>query len=134
MPRYRKPIALAITGASGVDYALRLLECLIEREARVYLVISQPGQVAIGMESDLKLASRQAEIQHFLTERYRAGSGQLEVFGLEQWAAPVASVSSAPEAMVICPCTTGTLAAIACGFSRSLLERTADVVLKEQKS
>jgi 4-hydroxy-3-polyprenylbenzoate decarboxylase len=133
MPRYRQTIALGVTGASGASYALRLLECLIAAEVRVYLMISQPGQVVISMETDLKLPGRPAEIRRFLTEHYRAGKGQLEVFGREQWTAPVASGSSTPDAMVICPCTTGTLAAVACGVSRSLLERAADVVLKERK-
>lgn len=133
MLRYRKTIALAVTGASGTDYALRLLECLLNAETRVWLMISQPGQVVIGMESGLKLPGRSAEIQRFLAERYRARNGQLEVFGREQWTAPVASGSSAPEAMVICPCTTGTLAAVACGASRSLIERAADVALKERR-
>ncbi len=132
-PQDRKIIALAITGASGSPYALRLLECLIEAQARVYVMVSQPGQVVLGMESDVKLPGRPAEMQRFLTERYHAANGQLKVFGREQWTAPVASGSGVPDAVVICPCTTGTLAAIACGASRSLLERAADVALKERK-
>lgn len=131
--RYGKTIALAITGASGAPYALRLLECLIKTEARVWLMISQPGQIVMGMEAELKLPGRPAEIERFLSDRYGAGEGQLEVFGREQWTAPVASGSGAPDAMVICPCTTGTLSSVACGASRSLLERAADVALKERK-
>jgi flavin prenyltransferase len=131
--RYRKTVALAITGASGAHYALRLLQCLIQAEVRVWLMISQPGQIVIGMETQVKLPGRPAEIQRFLREHYRAADGQLEVFGREQWTAPVASGSGAPDAMVICPCTTGTLAAVATGASRSLLERAADVVLKERR-
>jgi len=133
MPRYSKTIALAITGASGIAYALRLLECLVAAKVRVYLMISKPGQMVIGMESNLKLPGRAAEIQGFLTEHLRAAHGQLEVFGQDQWTAPVASGSGAPDAMAICPCTTGTLAAVACGTSRSLLERAADVMLKERR-
>lgn len=133
VPRDRKTIALAITGASGSPYALRLLECLIEAQAHIYVMVSQPGQMVISMESDLKLPSRPAEMQRFLAARFHAVEGQLEVFGREQWTAPVASGSGAPDAVVICPCTTGTLAAVACGASRSLLERAADVALKERK-
>jgi 4-hydroxy-3-polyprenylbenzoate decarboxylase len=133
MAFYNKTVALAITGASGTDYALRLLECLISSHTRVWLMISQPGQVVISMESELKLPGRPAEMQRFLSERYGAADGQLQVFGREQWTAPVASGSSAPDAMVVCPCTTGTLGAVASGTSRSLIERAADVALKERR-
>ena len=126
-------IALAITGASGVQYGLRLLQCLIKADKQVYLMISQPGQVVIGMETDLALPGRPAEIQNFFTEKYQAQPGQLQVFGKDQWTAPVASGSSVSDAMVVCPCTTGTLSAIACGSSNNLIERAADVVLKERR-
>ena len=123
-------IALAMTGASGAAYGLRLLECLIQSGQRVYLMLSAPAQVVIGMETDLKLPGRPAEIEEVLAARYQAKPGQLSVFGREQWTAPMASGSSAPRAMVVCPCTSGTLSAIAQGGSDDLLERAADVVLK----
>lgn len=126
-----KPIALAFTGASGAQYGLRLLECLLEAGEQVYLMVSAPAQVVIGMETDLKLPGRTAEIERFFTERHGARAGQLRVFGREEWTAPVASGSSAPRAMVVCPCTTGTLSSIACGASNNLIDRAADVVLKE---
>jgi flavin prenyltransferase len=72
-------------------------------------------------------------MQAFLSERYQAAPGQLHVFGREDWTAPIASGSAVPRAMVVCPCTSGTLAAIASGLSRNLIERSADVVLKEQR-
>jgi 4-hydroxy-3-polyprenylbenzoate decarboxylase len=126
-----KPIALAFTGASGAQYGLRLLQCLLQAGERVYLMVSAPAQVVIGMETELKLPGRTAEMQRFLSERYGAQEGQLRVFGREEWTAPVASGSSVPRAMVVCPCTTGTLSAIACGASNNLIDRAADVVLKE---
>src|SRR3569623_1872654 len=98
-----------------------------------YLRLPTPAQVVIGMETDLKLPGRPAEIQEALAARYRAQPGQLEVFGCEQWTAPVASGSNAPRAMVVCPCTSGTLSAIAHGSSDDLLERAADVVMKERR-
>jgi 4-hydroxy-3-polyprenylbenzoate decarboxylase len=128
-----RPIALAITGASGSAYALRLLECLIGAGKRVYLMISRAGQIVLKMESDLELPSQPGEMEFLLAERFDAEPGQLQVFGRQQWMAPVASGSNPPEAMVVCPCTTGTLAAIAGGASSDLMERAADVMLKERR-
>ncbi|MFQ5642474.1 MAG: flavoprotein, partial [Thiogranum sp.] len=125
------PIALAITGASGAPYALRLLEVLLALGERVDLMISAPGQIVISMETELKLPGQAAGIQRELSERFGAGPGQLRVFGREEWTAPVASGSSPPRAMVVCPCTTGTLAGIAAGTSSNLIERAADVAIKE---
>jgi 4-hydroxy-3-polyprenylbenzoate decarboxylase len=129
----RNAIALAMTGASGAVYGLRLLECLIQARQQVYLMLSAPAQVVIGMETDLKLPGRPVEIEDVLAIRFQAQPGQLTVFGREQWTAPVASGSSAPRAMVVCPCTSGTLSSIAQGGSDDLLERAADVVLKENR-
>ena len=125
------PFALAVTGASGAPYALRLLEVLLGQGERVDLMISAPGQIVIGMETALKFAGRPAEIQRLLVSRFAADEGQLRVYGREEWTAPLASGSSAPRAMVVCPCTMGTLAAIAAGTSNNLIERAADVVIKE---
>lgn len=126
-------VALAMTGASGVQYGLRLLECLIGAGVRVGLMLSQPARVVIGMETDLRLPGRNAETEAYLADAYGARPGQLQLFGEQQWTAPVASGSGAFDAYVICPCTTGTLAAVATGHCRSLLERAADVALKERK-
>ena len=129
----RDAIALAMTGASGAAYGLRLLECLLGAGKHVYLMISAPGQMVISMETGLKLPSKPSEMADILTARYGAQPGQLQVFGKEDWMAPVASGSNAPAALVVCPCTAGTLSAIACGASNKLIERAADVVLKEQR-
>ncbi len=129
----RDTIALAMTGASGAQYGLRLLECLVRADKQVFVMISSPARVVIGMETDLKLPGRSAELQAFLTDRYSARPDQLRVFGNDQWTAPVASGSNAPRAMVVCPCTSGTLSAIARGNSDNLLERAADVAIKEQR-
>ncbi len=128
-----RPIALAITGASGSCYGLRLLECLLGAGREVQLMISGAAQVVIPVETDLVLPSLPEDAESVLTERYRAAAGQLRVFGREQWGAPVASGSNAPEAMVVAPCSTGTLSAIANGASDNLIERAADVALKERR-
>ena len=128
-----RPIAVALTGASGVQYGLRLLQCLVEAGRRVQVMVSGPAQLVVNMETDLKLSGSTPQIEAALVEHTRAAPGQLVVYGKEQWTAPVASGSNPPEAMAVCPCTTATLAAIATGASRSLLERAADVVIKERR-
>ena len=128
-----KPIALAITGASGAPYALRLLQSLVQAQRQVYVMISKAAQVVMPMETGLSLPSRSSDAEVLLTRHFNAAAGQIRVFGREQWTAPVASGSNPPQAMVVCPCSTGTLSAIACGASNNLIERAADVVLKEQR-
>lgn len=127
------PIALAMTGASGAGYGLRLLECLLGAGRRVDLMLSKPGQLVISMETDLRVPGRVADMQRFFTGQFAAAPGQLRVFGREEWTAPPASGSNAPAAMVICPCTTATVSAVAAGASRTLIERAADVVIKERR-
>lgn len=126
-----KTICLALTGASGMPYGIRLLDCLLAAGCRVQLLYSQVAQIVARQEMGLELPARAAEAQAFLRERYAGHPGQLEVYGREEWFAPVASGSSAPDAMVVCPCTMGTLAAIAQGTAGNLIDRAADVVLKE---
>jgi len=127
----KKPLALALTGASGAQYGLRLLECLLAADEQVYLMLSKPAQVVIGMETDWRLPGRASAIQRYLVDHFGCRSEQLQVYGKEEWTAPIASGSAAARAMVVCPCTTGTLGAIAGGLSDSLIERAADVTLKE---
>ena len=126
------PVCLALTGASGLAYGLRLLECLLRAERPVQLVYSQAAQIVARQELDLELPSRPAEARTALLARLPGVPAELlQVFGREEWFAPIASGSNPPQAMVVCPCTMGTLAAIAQGLSDNLIERAADVVLKE---
>jgi len=129
----RKTITLAYTGASGMLYGLRLLELLLTGGHRVYLLYSQAAQIVAHQELQLVLPSRPREVEQLFRERFNAAEGQLRVFGREEWFAPVASGSNPPDAMVVCPCTMGTLAAIAAGLSQRLIERAADVTLKENR-
>lgn len=132
-PRSRRPITLAMTGASGAAYGLRLLECLLQAGETVYLLLSKPAQLVVAMETELKLPGRSAEQRRFFIDRYGCQPEQLRVFGREEWTAPVASGSALARAMVVCPCTTGTLAAVAAGVSDTLIDRAADVMLKESR-
>ena len=125
-------VCLALTGVSGLAYGLRLLECLLRAERPVQLVYSQAAQIVARQELDLELPSRPAEARTALLARLPGVPAELlQVFGREEWFAPIASGSNPPQAMVVCPCTMGTLAAIAQGLSDNLIERAADVVLKE---
>jgi 4-hydroxy-3-polyprenylbenzoate decarboxylase len=124
-------VAVALTGASGMPYGFRLVESLIRAKARVYLIYSQAAHVVAKQEMGIVLPPRASDAERMFSERYAAERGQLRVFGREDWFAPVASGSNPPEAMVICPCTMGTLAAVAAGLSDNLIERAADVALKE---
>ncbi|MBK7354958.1 flavin prenyltransferase UbiX [Propionivibrio sp.] len=128
-----KTICLAFTGASGMPYGVRLLECLLEAGCHVQLLYSQVAQVVANQELALDLPSRASDAQAFFCARFADLPGRVEVYGREEWFAPVASGSNPPDAMVICPCTMGTLASIAQGLANQLIERAADVVLKERR-
>jgi flavin prenyltransferase len=116
-----------------MPYGLRLLECLIASGTRVWLIYSQVAQIVARQELDLKLPAQPREAQRYFAERFGARAGQLEVFGREDWFAPLASGSNPADAMAICPCSMGTLAAISAGLANTLIERAADVMLKESR-
>jgi len=129
-----KTITLAITGASGLPYAMRLLECLLQSGQRVHLVYSQAAQIVAKQELDFTLPGRPQDAAKVLTERLGDFSGELHVYGRDDWFAPMASGSNPGDAMVICPCTMGTLASVAAGLSDDLIARAADVMLKEKRT
>ena len=126
-----KTVCLALTGASGMPYGLRLLECLLAAGCRVQLLYSQVASIVARQEMDEDLPARASEAEAQLRLRFAALPGRLDVYGREEWFAPVASGSNPPDVMVVCPCTMGTLASIAQGLASNLIERAADVVLKE---
>ena len=139
MSKNAASITLAITGASGAQYGLRLLQCLVAADCQVYLLLSRAAEIVIDTETDLMLPQtkdlnkRLADQQAYLCDHFAAAEGQLKLFGREDWFSPVASGSSSPTNMVICPASGGTLSAIAHGASNNLIERAADVVLKERR-
>jgi flavin prenyltransferase len=126
-------VTLALSGASGMAYGLRLLECLLAADLRVYLLVSQAAHIVAKQELGVVLPARAGDLEKQLSAGLNARDGQLRVFGRDDWNAPVASGSNPADAMVVCPCSMGTLAAIAHGLSDNLIERAADVMLKEQK-
>ena len=128
-----KPIAIALTGASGMPYAITLLKELVKTQDKIYVMISQAASIVITMETDLNLGADMPSIEKNLSQYLDAKEGQIEVFSKNQWTAPVASGSNPPRAMVVCPCTMSTLSAIANGHGDNLMHRAADVVIKEQK-
>lgn len=126
-------VTLAITGASGAEYGLRLLQLLLAADKEVFVLVSKAARVVIGTETSLRLPAGTKATEQALREYVGHDKGTLVVCGLEQWTAPVASGSGAPAAMVVCPCSTATLSAIANGASSNLIERAADVALKERR-
>jgi len=123
-----RPIVVAITGASGAPYAVRLLEALVAAEREVQLIVSSHG---------LRLLQTETEIRSVAELRERVGAARwdrhITVFDDNDRGASPASGSALNAGMVICPCSMGTLSAIAVGASRSLVERAADVALKERR-
>ena len=114
-----------------MPYGIRLLECLLVAGCHVQLLYSQVAQIVARQEMNLELPGRASEAEKFFRIRFAGLPGTLSVYGREEWFAPVASGSNPPEAMIVCPCTMGTLASIAQGLASNLIERAADVVLKE---
>lgn len=128
-----RTINLAFTGASGAGYGLRLLQCLVAAGCRVNVMISKAAQIVIATETDLKLPGTPPAMQETLTEYASAEPGQVLVFGREDWFSPPASGSGEKAPLVVCPCSTGTLSALATGASNNLIERAGDVALKERR-
>ncbi|MFB9145102.1 flavin prenyltransferase UbiX [Halomonas alkalicola] len=127
------PVTVALTGASGAQYGLRLIEALVAADREVWVMISKAAHLVIATETDVELPARPERLAEALVARSGARPGQIRCFGREDWMAPVASGSGAPSSMVICPCSTGTLSAVATGASNNLIERAADVALKERR-
>jgi len=127
-----KTIILAMTGASGAIYGLRLLEELLKSNCEVYVVISDAAKIVLNAELDFPAVVSAQDIQKELSSRFD-NSNKLQVLDTIDWFSAPASGSTNIDAMVVCPCSMGTLSAIATGSSDSLLERAADVVLKENR-
>lgn len=132
MAEFDRSITLAMTGASGAQYGLRLLECLVQANCQIQFLISEAARVVVETETELTLPGDEA-LEDFLTLNFDAEPEQILVNTSGDWFSPVASGSAAPRSMVICPASGGTISAIACGASNNLIERAADVVIKEKQ-
>lgn len=130
----RRVVNLALTGASGAQYGLRLLECLLAAGVQVHFMISKAAQIVVATETNIKLPGSSGAMQTCLIDLYNAEPDQLLVFGREDWFAPPASGSGSRAPLVVCPCSTGTLSALATGASNNLIERAGDVALKERRT
>ena len=126
-------VVLAITGASGVAYGLRLAEELLRASVRLTVLISRPGFAVLKEECGLVLEGDARGVRETLCRHFGVDAKQLAHYAEDDLFAPIASGSAAPDALVICPCSMGTLARVATGVSGNLLERCADVMLKEHR-
>jgi 4-hydroxy-3-polyprenylbenzoate decarboxylase len=122
------PLVVAITGASGAPYAVRLLEALVRAERLLWLIVSAHGWRLLDTETGI--ADQRALRRHVGAKRWDTS---IRVFDDGDRGAAPASGSARTTGMIICPCSMGTVAAIAHGTSRSLIERAADVTLKERR-
>ena len=123
------PIVMAVTGASGAPYAVRLVEALVAARQPVQLIVSDHGLRLLRTETDIgSVAELRARVGASAWDAY------VTVFDDGDRGAAPASGSARNRGMVICPCSMGTISAISQGTSRSLVERAADVALKERRA
>jgi flavin prenyltransferase len=132
-PPHKRTFAVAITGASGALYAMRTLAALLERDCHVELVVSDYGRRLL--RDELGEAAAIDRLREFLVDKYgeNARRGSYDLLSNKDLGASIASGSHDCEGMVIVPCSMKTLAGVAHGLSRNLIERAADVMLKERR-
>ncbi|MBF0622763.1 MAG: UbiX family flavin prenyltransferase [Magnetococcales bacterium] len=127
-----QPITVAMTGASGMGYGVRLVSALLELDRRVDLLLSDAARTVLEQELDLDWRGDVHQVSQIIHTYFDVDGNQLRYFGKDDWFAPQASGSGGRRSMVICPCSMGSLASIAQGLSENLIERAADVALKER--
>jgi 4-hydroxy-3-polyprenylbenzoate decarboxylase len=130
--QYNDTVTLGVTGASGSGYFLRLLQSMVTANVKVYLILSEAAQIVLKTEVGEDWPVDVDALNKFLITRFKSKEGQVTALTSKDWFSPVASGSSAPKKMVVCPCSCGSLASIAQGLSNNLIERAADVVFKER--
>lgn len=125
-------VTVGVTGASGAPYTIELIKQLVAAKQQIFLLFSSAAKVVFKTEVAMDIPSHPEKATRWCQEYFQAAENQILVLGKDQWFSPPASGSAAPKNMIIVPCSTGTLSAVANGTSDSLLERAADVVIKER--
>jgi 4-hydroxy-3-polyprenylbenzoate decarboxylase len=128
------PLVLAITGASGAVYATRLLEMLLRAERNVHLTISPSGAAVIKQELGIAFDPARADLAKLLPADLAEQMGRVICHDHDNFLAPIASGSFLTGGMVVCPCSGSTLSGIAHAASMNLIQRAADVHLKERRT
>ena len=127
-------LVVAISGASGSPYSLRLLEVLLQTRRTIHLTISPSAAEVLATETDRRVKLDQFDLADLLADKASAAlPDQVQYHHYRDFRAGIASGSFLTAGMVICPCSMGTVAAIAHGLSENLIHRAADVHLKERR-
>jgi flavin prenyltransferase len=129
----KRHYCVAITGASGTVYGIRLIRELLAAGNRLSILISSSGFTVLKEEMGLDWTGHEELVNKLLHTHFNAAPDQLTYYTENNFFSPLASGSAAPDAMIVAPCSMGSLARIASGLSGNLLERAADVMLKEGK-
>ncbi len=131
MNDFEHGIVVAMTGASGAAYGLRLIQRLGKVGIQQHILISDAARVVLRQELDIVLPVLPGQVGDFLTQHLDIGKKDMQCYALDDWFSPVASGSAGIRHMVVVPCSMGTLARISTGASDNLIERAADVMIKE---
>lgn len=125
---------IAITGASGSIYGVRLLKYLMEKGHKVYLTITKEGGLILKEEMGFDWQGHEKEIEKKIKKDLKLREASLYYFNEDNLSAPISSGSAKVEAMVIIPCSMKTLSGVACGYANNLVGRAADVMIKEGRT
>ncbi|HXH71453.1 MAG TPA: flavin prenyltransferase UbiX [Mariprofundaceae bacterium] len=128
-----REVIVAITGASGAAYGLRLIRRLADAGLFQHILLSSAAKIVLRQECDVELPESPSDCGRALAEHLQIDAQRLAFPSLTDWFSPTASGSSGIRQMVVIPCSMGTLARIAGGMSDNLIERAADVILKERR-
>ena len=128
-----KKYILGISGGSGGLYSISVLKGIVNAGHKCYLVTSKPGRRILSLETDTKLSGNADKDKKILVEKFNFNEDLLEVIDENDVGANIASGSFRTSGMAIVPCSTGSLGSLANGISRGLIERAADVCLKERR-
>lgn len=129
---FSRHLTIGVTGASGAPYTMELMKQLVQQDVQIFLIFSSAAKVVFKTEIDVDVPGNPERASEFFIELFGAKEEQIQVLSSQNWFSPPASGSAAPKQMIVVPCSTGTLSAIAHGTSDNLLERAADVVIKER--